>query len=130
LLAHALASTPAGGNVLVECHGRRDHAELVVRDNGMGIPAETIQHVFDPLWQMHHARAEAARTSGVWLGLAVIHRIVELHGGRIVVSSDGHSMGAVFTVRLPLAVAHPEHERTRPVEKAGAPLRIAGKMAP
>src|SRR5262249_34375659 len=50
LLAHALASTPTGGNVLVECHGRRDHAELVVRDNGVGIPADTIQHVFDPLW--------------------------------------------------------------------------------
>ncbi len=130
LLAHALASTPAGGNVLVECHGRRDHAELVVRDNGMGIPAETIQHVFDPLWQMHHARADAARTGGVWLGLAVIQRIVELHGGRIIASSDGHSMGAVFTVRLPLAVAHPEHERTLPGEKAGPPLRIAGKLAP
>jgi signal transduction histidine kinase len=116
--------------VLVECHGRPDHAELVVRDNGMGIPAETIQHVFDPLWQMHHARAEAARTGGVWLGLAVIHRIVELHGGRIVASSGGHSMGAVFTVRLPLAVAHPEHERPRLVEKAGSALRITGKIAP
>jgi signal transduction histidine kinase len=123
LIAHALASTPAGGNILVECHGRPDHAELVVRDNGMGIPAETMQHVFDPLWQMHHARADAARTAGVWLGLAVIHRIVELHGGRIIASSDGHSMGAVFTVRLPLAVS-------RPVEKPASPPRIAGKMAP
>jgi signal transduction histidine kinase len=124
LLAHALASTPAGGNVLVECHGRPDHAELVVRDNGIGIAAETIQHVFDPLWQMHHARADTARTAGVWLGLAVIHRIVELHGGRIVASSEGHSMGAVFTVRLPLAVTQPELERARPIERAGASLRM------
>jgi signal transduction histidine kinase len=134
LLAHALASTPAGGNVLVECHGRRDHAELVVRDNGVGIPAETIPHVFDPLWQMHHVRGDAARTAGVWLGLAVIHRIVELHGGRIVAASDGHSMGAVFTVRLPLVTAQLDLGRTpepaRPAEKAAPPLRIAGKIAP
>jgi signal transduction histidine kinase len=113
LLAHALASTPAGGNVLIECHGRRDHVELVVRDNGMGIPADTIRNVFDPLWQMHHARTDAARTAGVWLGLAVIHRIVELHRGRIVASSDGHSMGAVFTVWLPIAVTQPEQSPVR-----------------
>jgi signal transduction histidine kinase len=127
LVAHALASTPTGGNVLVECHGRHDHVELVVRDNGMGIPSDTIQHVFDPLWQMHHARADAARAAGVWLGLAVIHRIVELHGGRIVASSDGHSMGAVFTVRLPLAVTQPELGRARPIEKAVPPLRAIEK---
>jgi len=113
LLAHALASTAAGGNVLVECHGRRDHVELVVRDNGMGISADTIQNVFDPLWQMHHARTDAARTAGVWLGLAVIHRIVELHGGRIVASSDGHSMGAVFTVWLPIAMTQSEQSPVR-----------------
>jgi signal transduction histidine kinase len=134
LLAHALASTPAGGNVLVECHGRKDHVELVVRDNGMGIPAETIPHLFDPLWQMHHVRGDVARTAGVWLGLAVVHRIIELHGGRMIAASDGHSMGAVFTVRLPLATAHLDlgrtREATRTHEKAPPPLRIAGKMAP
>jgi signal transduction histidine kinase len=131
LLAHALAMTPAGGNVLVECHGRKDHAELVVRDNGMGIPAETIPHVFDPLWQMHHARADTARTGGVWLGLAVIHRIVELHGGRMIASSDGHSMGAVFTVRLPLAVAQVEPVLVpEKVEKVALPRRAAAKISP
>jgi signal transduction histidine kinase len=134
LLAHALASTPAGGNVLVECHGRKDHVELVVRDNGMGIPAETIPHLFDPLWQMHHVRGDVARTAGVWLGLAVVHRVIELHGGRMIAASDGYSMGAVFTVRLPLATAHLDLGRTpqatRSHEKAPPPLRIAGKMAP
>ena len=129
LLAHALASTQSGGNVLVECHGRKDHVELVVRDNGVGIPTETLAHVFDALWQMHHARTDAARTAGVWLGLAVIHRIVELHGGRIVVSSDGHSMGTVFTVRLPL-VAAAQLESAPPGEKVAPPLRIASKMRP
>ncbi len=103
LLSHALATTQTGGNVLVECHGRGDFAEIVVRDNGSGISAETLPHIFDPLWQMHHARADGARSAGMWLGLAVIHRIVELHGGRTYASSDGHGMGSVFTVRLPLS---------------------------
>ena len=79
------------------------YAELVVRDNGMGIAAESLPHLFDPAWQMRRMRADGGRTGGVWLGLAVVHRIVELHGGRIVASSGGASMGAVFTVRLPLA---------------------------
>ena len=119
--------TPAGGNVLIECHGRREYAELVIRDNGMGISAEVLPHVFDPLWQMQHARADTARAGGVWLGLAVVHRIIELHGGRIVVSSDGHSMGAVFTVRLPLATTSPELGRTAPIERAASSLRSIEK---
>ncbi|MEP7246314.1 MAG: ATP-binding protein, partial [Gammaproteobacteria bacterium] len=105
LLAHALAYTHAGGNIIVECHGRAGYVELVVRDNGMGIAQESLPHLFDPLWQMHHARDDAARTGGIWLGLAVIHRIVELHGGRIIASSEGQSLGAAFTVCLPLAGA-------------------------
>jgi signal transduction histidine kinase len=120
LLAHAIACTPAGGNVIVECHGRKDHAELVVRDNGMGIAAESLPHLFDASWQMRRARAEGVRTGGVWLGLAVVHRIIELHGGRIVAASGGPSMGAVFTVRLPLA--------PQGVAKIPAPARAEGRI--
>jgi len=105
LLAHAVACTQAGGNVLVECHGRGDFAEIVVQDNGMGIAPEVLPHVFDPLWQMQQVRADGARAGGAWLGLAVAHRIVELHQGRMFVTSHGSGMGAVFTVRLPLAAA-------------------------
>jgi signal transduction histidine kinase len=128
LLAHALACTPAGGNVIVECHGRGDYAELVVRDNGMGIASESIPHLFDPLWQMHHARAEAVRTGGIWLGLAVVHRIVEMHGGRVFASSGGASLGAVFTVRLPLAAAA-QLTAGRRDETSAAPARVAGKIS-
>ena len=128
LLAHAIACTPAGGNVIVECHGRKDHAELVVRDNGMGIAAESLPYLFDPAWQMRRARAESVRTGGAWLGLAVVHQIVELHGGRIVATSGGPGMGAVFTVRLPLAPAtHPEIAMLG-VGKMPAPAPTAGRI--
>lgn len=129
LLAHALACTAAGGNVIIECHGRKDYAELVVRDNGAGIAADAIPHLFDPQWQMRHARADGVRTGGVWLGLAVVHRIVELHGGRILASSDGPSMGAVFTVRLPLVARKELHHSARhAADKVPAPLRFAGRI--
>jgi signal transduction histidine kinase len=105
LVSHALASTPAGGNVLVECRSRGEYVEIAVRDNGMGIAQETLPHLFDPVWQLHQARAEPMRAAGLGLGLAVSHRIVELHGGRIFVVSEGESRGAVFIVRLPVAVA-------------------------
>jgi len=125
LIAHALACTQAGGNVLVECHGRGGFAEIVVRDNGSGISPDTLPHVFDPVWQMSHARADGARSAGMWLGLAVASRIVELHGGRIFASSDGHGMGAVFTVRLPLVVAAGALEGRRD-EVVSGPFRSGG----
>jgi signal transduction histidine kinase len=125
LIAHSLACTQAGGNVLVECHGRGGFAEIVVRDNGSGISAETLPHIFDPVWQMNHARADGTRSAGVWLGLAVAYRIVELHGGRIFASSDGHGMGAVFTVRLPLVVTAGAIEARRD-EVVSGPFRSSG----
>ena len=129
LLAHALACTQAGGNVLVECHGRGEFAEITVRDNGSGIPADTLARVFDPTWQMQHARSDGARAPGVWLGLAVIHRIIELHGGRVFASSDGHGMGAVFTVRLPLQVAAAKLPAAGD-EVVSGPFRSSGRVFP
>jgi signal transduction histidine kinase len=118
LVSHALACTPAGGNVIVECRARGEYVELAVRDNGIGIAPETLPHLFDPVWQLHQANAEPARVAGLGLGLAVSHRIVELHGGRIFVVSEGDSRGAVFIVRLPVAVAAGALPATR-----GAKLR-------
>jgi len=128
LLAHAIACTAAGGNVIVECHGRADHVELVVRDNGIGIAAESLPHLFDAGWQMRRARTEGVRTGGVWLGLAVVHQIVELHGGRIVASSGGQSMGAVFTVRLPRAAVTHADTMALGVATVAAPAKPAGRI--
>ncbi len=129
LLAHALACTQAGGNVIVECHGRGEFAEIVVRDNGAGIAPDTLAHLFDAGWQMQHARSDGARSPGVWLGLAVVHRIVELHGGRIYATSDGHGMGAVFTVLLPLQLA-PAKLPGAGDEVVSGPFRSSGRVFP
>jgi signal transduction histidine kinase len=104
LASHALSCTQATGNVIIECRGRGAFVEIVVRHNGAGISAEALPHVFDALWQVQHARSSFARQGALNLGLAVTHRIVELHGGRVFVASDGETRGAVFTVRLPIAI--------------------------
>jgi signal transduction histidine kinase len=114
LVSHALSCTQTTGNVIIECKGRGAFVEIIVRDNGAGISAEALPHVFDAHWQMQHARGESSRASALSLGLAVTHRIVELHGGRIFVSSDGEGRGTVFTVRLP-AVANASLEQSVPV---------------
>ena len=129
LLAHALACTQAGGNVLVECRGCGEFAEIVVRDNGAGMSAETLSHVFDPTWQMQHARADGARSAGVWLGLAVIHRVVELHGGRVYAASGGHGLGSAFTVRLPLQVVAAKLPAPGD-EVVSGPFRASGRIFP
>jgi signal transduction histidine kinase len=115
--------------VLVESHGRGEFAEIVVRDNGAGISADTLAHLFDAGWQTQHARSDGVRSPGVWLGLAVIHRIVELHGGRIYATSDGHGMGAVFTVRLPLQVGAAKVP-TAGDEVVSGPFRSSGRVFP
>ncbi len=106
-----------------------EFAEIVVRDNGSGLPAETLDHVFDPTWQMQNARAEGARSPGVWLGLAVIHRVVELHGGRIFAASGGHGLGAAFTVHLPLQVVAAKLPGSGD-EGVSGPVRSTGRVFP
>jgi signal transduction histidine kinase len=101
LLAHAFAHTPAGGHIVVECRTRETFVELVIRDNGVGIAAETLAHLFDPLWQVQRVRAEPGNAAG--LGIAVAHRVIELHGGRIFAESQGANRGSLIAVYLPFA---------------------------
>ncbi|KQQ88067.1 ATP-binding protein [Massilia sp. Leaf139] len=78
-------------------------ARLVVCDDGIGMDRELLARVFEPFYQ---APQQAARvTGGLGLGLAIVRRIVELHGGRVSAHSDGPGTGSCFTVELPLAAA-------------------------
>jgi CheY-like chemotaxis protein len=72
-----------------------------VRDNGTGIPAEFLPHVFDPFRQADTG-ASKRRQEGLGLGLALVQRLAELHGGYATCESDGPGKGATFRVYLPL----------------------------
>jgi two-component system CheB/CheR fusion protein len=124
LLHNAAKFTPSGGRVWVELEADRAAAAaaLRVRDDGVGIPADVLPRLFEPFAQ---ADATLARTrGGLGIGLALVRRLVELHGGTVSVRSDGAGRGTEFTLHLPLAerAAAPGPAPAVP-ERAGA-LRV------
>ena len=103
LLNNALKFTPKGGTVRVALRRHPSGVELSVQDSGQGISAGFLPHVFDVFRQ--EDQGVNRRSQGLGLGLAIVRRIVELHGGTILAQSDGAGLGSVFSVQLPLAPA-------------------------
>jgi PAS domain S-box-containing protein len=95
LLSNAIKFTPEGGTVHVSLMRRGGWMDIVVRDNGAGISAELLPHVFERFRQGRIAAAAA--TGGLGLGLAIVRRLVELHGGHVRAASAGGGQGATFT---------------------------------
>jgi signal transduction histidine kinase/ActR/RegA family two-component response regulator len=105
LLSNATKYTHAGGRIAVACRREGEHAVIVVRDNGIGIPRETLTRIFDLFAQ---AEPLAARTQGgLGIGLTLVKNLVEMHGGTVVARSAGRGSGSEFEVRLP-AVSGPK----------------------
>lgn len=102
LLSNAVKFTPEGGHVTVAARRVQDgFVEIAVADTGIGIKAEDLAKLFQPFTQLEPPSTK--RYQGTGLGLALTKRLVELHGGTIVVSSEGPGRGTTFTVRLPVA---------------------------
>ena len=99
LLNNAAKYTPEGGEISVEVASERDDAVIRVKDNGVGIPPQLIDHVFDLFAQGE--RTLDRSEGGLGIGLTLARRIVALHGGSITAHSDGAGQGAEFVVRLP-----------------------------
>ena len=91
--------------------------ELTVTDTGRGIAAAQLPHVFEQFWQ---ADSAASQNKGLGLGLSIAKQLVELHGGTLVVASDGLGRGTTFRVRLPLP-ARAAQSRTGRRSKAAVP---------
>jgi signal transduction histidine kinase len=100
LLNNAAKYTDAGGRIALEVRAQGDVAVLVVADNGMGIPKELQASVFDLFVQGDRTLDRAL--GGLGIGLSVVKRLIEMHGGSVSVSSPGFGGGSVFEVRLPL----------------------------
>src|ERR1051325_5532395 len=99
LLDNAVKYTPTGGEISLALARQNGHAEIVVRDTGIGIPETDQARVFDRFFRVDKARARAM--GGAGLGLSIAQWIVEVHGGAITVNSaPGH--GSTFTVVLPV----------------------------
>jgi signal transduction histidine kinase/ActR/RegA family two-component response regulator len=103
LLSNAVKFSLPGGRVLVNLRREGAIDELTVADAGLGIEPEFLPHVFEPFRQ---GDASSTREhGGLGLGLSIVRRIVEMHGGEVLAASPGRGLGATFTVRLPVAVA-------------------------
>jgi len=99
ILSNAVKFTPPAGQINVRLAGNNGHNEIVVNDTGEGIPAEFLPHVFDPFRQADSSKTR--RHGGLGLGLAIVRRLVDLHGGSVKAHSDGAGKGTTFTLMLP-----------------------------
>jgi PAS domain S-box-containing protein len=106
LLNNAIKYTPAGGRIALRV--TREGAEVVarVRDDGVGISHELLPHVFEPFTQAQQTLARSQ--GGLGLGLALVHRLVAMHGGSVRATSEGEDRGTEFIVRFPLTAAPAE----------------------
>lgn len=103
LLSNAVKFTPNGGKVdvvLTKSDEAASYAQIQVKDSGKGIASEFLPHVFDYFRQAESTKSRSE--GGMGLGLAIVRRLVELHGGKVTASSPGLDLGATFTVSLPI----------------------------
>ena len=99
LLSNAVKYTPPGGHITLSARRRDDLFEVSVRDTGIGIPGDMLARVFDMFTQVPHAIERSQ--GGLGIGLTLVKRLVELHGGQVEAKSVGPGLGSEFIVRLP-----------------------------
>jgi len=112
LLANALKYTPSGGRVTVLVARRNEKASIRVCDDGIGIPGEMISRIFEPFTQA--ATTIDRAQGGLGLGLALVKRLVDQHGGSVEARSPGPGQGSEFEVILPIAAVAESGERALP----------------
>ncbi len=122
LLNNACKYTEPGGRIRLTAERQRGDVVVTVEDNGIGIPPEKLAGIFEMFSQVQSALERSQ--GGLGIGLTLVKRLVELHGGTVEASSAGPGQGSGFVVRLPVVVT------ARPVqasEPAGEPARVSGR---
>ena len=99
LLSNALKFTDPGGTIEVRLGLNGRFARIVVSDTGHGISPDFLPHVFERFRQADHSSSR--RHGGLGVGLALVHDLIELHGGSVRAQSEGEGKGATFTIDLP-----------------------------
>jgi len=113
LLANAAKYTAPGGAISLTVEREGNEAVVRVRDNGIGIPPEMVERVFDLFAQAD--RLPDRVQQGLGIGLTLARRLVELHDGRVVARSAGRGQGSEFEVRLPSSTASAPRPATPPL---------------
>jgi signal transduction histidine kinase/ActR/RegA family two-component response regulator len=118
LLVNAMKYTPDGGDIAVTVRPQGEQAVLTVRDSGVGIEPELLPRLFEVFVQGTPTLARSQ--GGLGVGLALVKRLVQLHGGSVVAESGGAGSGSTFTVRLP-RIAAPSSALPSPADRVAAP---------
>jgi signal transduction histidine kinase len=109
LLSNAIKFTPPGGHVQVRLRNFGTHTELTVEDDGMGIRPDLLPYIFEPFRQADSSTARAHQ--GLGLGLAIVRRLLEMHGGYVAASNREDGSGAIFKAVLPVPAATMERQQ-------------------
>jgi PAS domain S-box-containing protein len=108
LLSNSARYTLAGGHIWLTVERRGNDAVISVRDDGIGIPPESVDSIFEIFSQID--RSVERSSGGLGIGLALVKGLVEMHGGTVSAHSQGLGQGATFTVRLPLLEGSSERD--------------------
>ncbi|MBA4067046.1 MAG: hypothetical protein C0501_25725 [Isosphaera sp.] len=125
VITNAAKYTPEGGRIHLAARRDGDEAVVTVTDTGVGIPAKMLAGVFEMFSQVNKTLDRAQ--GGLGIGLALVRRLAEMHGGSITAESAGTGRGSTFTVRLPIAVAqelHPPPGRNGAAHATPASFRV------
>jgi CheY-like chemotaxis protein len=124
LLNNAAKYTPDGGTIELMAVVEAGELTVTVRDNGIGIPAAALPTVFDMFTQVPGSEGQAQ--GGLGIGLNLVRRLVELHGGEVDAHSGGAGQGSAFTLRLPVtpSLAAEAMALSAPADSAPAVRRI------
>lgn len=126
LLNNAAKYTPKGKNIWLNARIENDNALISVKDDGIGISADKLPHVFEKFYQID--RSLERSESGLGLGLTLTRKLVELHGGKIEARSGGLGAGSEFLISLPILpgseLPQPAQSRQSGADSPGARWRI------
>jgi signal transduction histidine kinase/CheY-like chemotaxis protein len=115
LLSNAAKYTECGGRIWLNAERRGGDAVITVRDTGVGISPALLSHIFEMFTQGEQSRARTL--GGLGIGLTLVKRLIEMHGGTVFAESGGQDLGSTFVIRLPAVVSDAEQPHS---EDSGA----------
>jgi len=122
LLNNAAKYTPPGGRIALRVEIQGAEIAIRVSDTGVGIERDMLEKVFDLFVQANPTSDHAL--GGLGVGLALVRRVAELHGGSIQARSAGKGLGSEFALRLPLSIQHPQIIQTERLADEGHSTRL------
>ncbi len=121
LFNNACQYTEPGGHIWLTAEREGDEVVLVVRDSGIGMPADQLDGIFEMFTQVEDDSERPRR--GLGIGLTLVRRLVRLHGGTVTARSEGRGLGSEFEVRLPVVAAEEHHDEPGPLERPDTSVR-------